>query len=410
MEEIIERCAGLDVHQAELTACARVPDAEGNTVEQIRGYGTTTPDLLELLDWLKALGITHVAMESTGVYWKPIYYVLEDDFEILLVNAAHIKHVPGRKTDTIDAAWIAQLLAHGLLRGSFVPPKPIRELRDLTRYRRVLMEDRTREINRLHKLLEDAGVKLATVVSDVMGVSGRQMMRALIAGENNPEALADLAKRRLRSKIPRLHKALTARFSDHHAFLLDRMLRRIEEIEADIDAISERIEAKIAPFGKEVELLDSIPGIGRIAAQVIIAEIGVDMARFPTPQHLASWAGVCPGQNESAGKRMSAKTTKGPRWLKTVLVEGAHAVAKSKGTYLSERYRQLARRRGTKKAIVAVAHDNLATVWQLLSTGESYREAGSEVVLSGAEELAKKRAIRQLQSLGYSVTLKSLPR
>ena len=301
VEEIIERCAGLDVHQAELTACARVPDVEGNTVEQVRGYGTTTPDLLELLDWLQALGITHVAMESTGVYWRPIYYVLENDFEVLLVNAAHIKHVPGRKTDTIDAAWIPQLLAHGLFKGSFVPPKPIRELRDLTRYRRVLMDDRTREINRLHKLLEDAGVKLATVVSDVMGVSGREMMRALIAGQDDPEVLADLAKRRLRSKIPRLHKALTARFSDHHTFLLDRMLRRIEDIEADIDAISERVEAKIAPFGKEVELPDSIPGNGRIAAQVIIAEIGVDMSRFPTARHVALWAGVCPGLNESAG-------------------------------------------------------------------------------------------------------------
>jgi transposase len=272
------------------------------------------------------------------------------------------------------------------------------------------LNERTREVNRIHKLLEDAGVKLSTYVSDVMGVSGREMMRALIDGENDPDALADLAKRRLRSKIPHLRKALTGRFEDHHAFMLSRMLRRIEELESDIEAISERIEAEIDPFSKEVELLDTIPGVGKIAAQVIVAEIGVDMAQFPTPAHLASWAGVCPGQNESAGKRKSANTTNGSKWLRTVLIEGANAVAKSKGTYLSERYRQLARRRGKKKATVAIAHEILTAAWQLLSTDEPYRDSGSEVVLTRAQETAKDRAIRRLHDLGYLVTLKPVPK
>lgn len=408
MEQIIERCAGLDVHQAELTACVRVPDREASTMEVIETFGTTTPDLLALLDWLEGLGVTHVAMESSGVYWKPIYYVLEGHFELLLVNAAHIKHVPGRKTDTIDAAWIAQLLAHGLLKASFVPPKPIRKLRDLTRYRKALINERTREINRLHKVLEDAGVKLSSVASDVMGVSGRQMMRALIGGESDPQLLADLAKRRLRSKLPQLRKALTAHFDGHHSFLLEHMLARIEDVEADIDALCERIEAEIAPFERQVELLCTIPGVARRAAEVIVAEIGVDMERFPTADHLASWAAVCPGQRESAGKRKSAKTRAGPTWLRTVLIECANSVVKSKGTYLSERYRQVARRRGHKKAIVAVAHKILTTAWHLLTNDEPYVDPGPEFLRSMTAHKIRQRSIRQLQGLGYVVTLEPL--
>jgi transposase len=375
LEQILDRCCGVDVHQAEVTACVRVLEAGGQTVESVRSFGTTTPDLLALRDWLSSAGVTHVAMESTGVYWKPVYYILEDEFELLLVNAAHIKHVPGRKTDVIDSAWIAQLLAHGLLRASFVPPKPIRRLRDITRYRKALIEERTREVNRAHKLLEDAGVKLATVATDVMGTSWRAMMEALIAGVKDPEAMAEMARTSLRRKLPQLRKALTVRFEDHHAFMLTRILAHIDSVDADIEALSDRIEGEIAPFEREIELLCTIPGVGRRSAQVIVAEIGPDMTQFPSAAHLASWAGICPGQNESAGKRKAARTRRGSRWLRGALTECGHAAARARGTYLSERYRQVIRRRGKKKAIVAVGHDILTTAWYLLSrnspTGKS---------------------------------------
>jgi transposase len=407
VETIIARCCGLDVHKARLTACVRLLE-RGRVVELVESFGTTTPDLLALRDWLGSLGVTHVAMESTGVYWKCVYYALEDDFELLLVNAQHIKHVPGRKTDTIDAAWIAKLLAHGLLRGSFVPPKPIRRLRDLTRYRKALIEERSRAVNRLHKILEDAGVKLACVATDVMGVSGRAMMRALIAGEADPQALAELAKGRLRVKLPELRKALEGRFGAHHAFLLERMLAHIEDLESDIEAICGRIEEEIAPFEAAVELLRSIPGVQRRAAEVIVAEIGTDMGRFPTAQHLASWAGVCPGQRESAGKRKSGKTRKGSKWLRATLVECARAASRSRESYLSERYRQIARRRGDKKATVAVAHEILTAAWHMLATGELYREAGPAPLRERAVERARNRAIRQLERLGHKVALEPL--
>jgi len=296
METMIARCCGLDVHKARLTACVRML-VDGTVSELVESFGTTSSDLLALRDWLLAHQVTHVAMESTGVYWKCVYYMLEDDFELLLVNARHIKHVPGRKTDTIDAAWIAQLLACGLLRPSLVPPRPIRELRDLTRYRKALIYERGRAVNRLHKLLEDAGVKLSCVATDVMGVSGRQMMRALIDGQADAEALAELAKGKLRAKLPALRKALEGRFTAHHAFLLERILAHIEALEDDIEAISARVEEQIAPFEQAVQLLRTIPGVERRSAEVIIAETGGDMSRFPTAAHLASWAGVCPGQN-----------------------------------------------------------------------------------------------------------------
>ena len=410
MEELIERCAGLDVHQAELTACVRVPDAEGRTLQIVQEFGTTTPDLLALADWLRSHRVTHVAMESSGVYWKPVYYVLEQEFTVLLVNAQHIKHVPGRKTDVIDAAWIAQLLAHGLLRGSFVPPPPIHELRDLTRYRKVLTDERNREVNRIHKLLQDAGVKLATVATDIMGVSGRAMMRAPVEGQADPGALADLARGRLRAKLPALRKALTGRFRDHHAFLLERMLAHVVDLESDIEAVQEGIEAAVAPFAAQVEALDGITGVGRIAAQATLGEIGVDMSVFPSDAHCASWAAICPGQNESAGKRKSAKTRKGSKWLRGMLIECAHAASQSKGTYLSERYRQLARRRGKKKAIAAVAHEILLAAYRVLSTGEPYRDRGPDVVRTEADEAAKRKALTQLHRLGYSVTLTPIPR
>jgi transposase len=408
MELLIACCCGIDVHQARLTACVRML-RDGETVELIESFGTTTPDLLALRDWLLGLGVTHVAMESTGVYWRSPYYVLEDSFEMLLVNAAHIKHLPGRKTDTIDAAWIAQLLAHGLLRGSFVPPKPIRRLRDLTRYRKALIGERTRMVNRLHKVLEDAGVKLAIVATDVMGVSGRAMMHALIDGQADPDALSQLAKGKLRVKLPELRKALTGRFEEHHAFLLERMLAHIEELEADIQAVSEKIEEQIAPFEPAVELLSTIPGVQRRAAEVIIAETGADMSRFPTPGHLASWAGLCPGQNESAGKRKSGKTRKGSKWLRMTLTESARAASRTRNSHLSERYRQLARRRGDKKAIIAIAHEILTLTWQLLSTDQPYRDPGPTRLHQHDQDLARRRAIRQLERLGHSVTLQPLP-
>lgn len=407
MEQLIERCAGIDVHQGELRVCARVPATRGKaqTVEIVQSFGTTTPDLLVLHKWLSELGVTHVAMESTGVYWKAPFYTLEGQFQVMLVNSNHVKHVPGRKTDTIDAAWLAQLLAHGLLRPSFVPPPRVRELRDLTRYRKALIGERTREVNRIHKVLEDAGVKLAVVASDVMGVSGREMLRALVAGVSDPEVLADLARGKLRSKLPALAKALTSRFREHHAFQLGRMLAHVEELEVDIEALSQRIRLVIAPFETMVELLMTIPGVGRRAAEVILAEVGPDMSVFPTPGHLASWAGICPGQRESAGKKKSSKTRKGSPSLRTVLVECAYAVSRSKGTYLSERFRQVRRRRGETRAIVAVAHDILTTAWWLISTGKPYVDPGPETLRRQTEDQTRQRAMRQLERLGFEVTL-----
>jgi transposase len=408
METMIARCCGLDVHKASVRACVRLL-VDGVVRELIETFGTTTSDLLALRDWLMAHEVTHVAMESTGVYWKCVYYVLEDDFELLLVNAQHIKHVPGRKTDTIDAAWIAQLLACGLLRGSLVPPPRIRELRDLTRYRKALIYERSRAVNRLHKLLEDAGVKLACVATDVMGASGRAMMHALINGNADADALAELAKGKLRKKLPALRKALEGRFGAHHAFLLERMLARIEDLEDDIDAICARVEEQIGPFEAAIELLRTIPGVERRTAEVIIAETGGDISAFPTAGHLASWAGVCPGQRESAGKRKSARTRKGSPWLRATLIESARAASRSKGTYLGERYRRLARRRGDKKAIIAIAHDILTATWHMLTTGEIYRELGPAIVSERDADNARRRAIRQLERLGHKVTLQPLP-
>ncbi len=408
MQTMIARVCGLDVHKAQLTACVRLL-VNGVVSEVIQTFGTTTSDLLALRDWLAAHGVTHVAMESTGVYWKCVYYMLEDEFELLLVNATHIKHVPGRKTDTIDAQWIAQLLACGLLRGSLVPPKPIRELRDLTRYRKALIYERGRAVNRLHKVLEHAGVKLACVATDVMGVSGRAMMRELIEGHADADALAELAKGKLRKKLPELRKALVGRFRTHHAFMLERMLAHIDVLEDDIAALSARIEEQISPFATKVQLLCTIPGVQQRTAEVIIAETGGDMSAFPSAKHLASWAGVCPGQRESAGKRKSSKTRKGSPWLRATLIESARGAARTKESYLSERYRQLARRRGDKKAIIAIAHEILTASYHMLSTGELYRETGPAPLREHAAERARNRAIKQLERLGHKVILEPLP-
>jgi transposase len=341
---LLERCAALDVHQASVSVCVRAPGEGDHRREFNERFGATAPDLLALCDWLRGHGVTHVAMEGTGVYWKPVYYALEGEFELLLVNAAHVKQVPGCKTDTKDAAWLCQLVECGLLRASFVPPKPIRELRDLTRCRKTLIADRASEANRLHKLLEDAGVKLSSVASNVLGVSGRLMLEALCQGTNDPVALAELARGRLRSKLPALQRALESRFRNHHAFLVAQILGHLDYLDEAIAACSARIEEQIAPFAPALTLLESIPGVGRRNAEVIVAEIGADMSVFPSSRHLASWAKLSPGNNESAGKRKSGTTGTGSPWLRSALVESALAATRTRGVierllHLMDRWR-----------------------------------------------------------------------
>jgi len=404
MEMVVERCAGIDVHQAELTVCVRTPGGDGQRVEEIEAFGTTTPDLLALSDWLAARGVTQVAMEGTGVYWKPVYAVLEEGFDLWLVNAQHVKNVPGRKTDTKDAAWLCRLLECGLLRKSFVPPPPIRELRDLTRYRKALIRERASEVNRLHKVLEDAGVKLASVASDVLGVSGRLMLEALVAGTSDPEALAQLAKGKLRAKLPALRKALAARFRDHHGFLVAQMLAHLDGLEEAIAQPSERIAERLAPEAGALRLLTSIPGVQLRTAEVVIAEIGTDMTRFPTSRHLASWAGICPGNNVSAGKRKHGRITKGSQWLRAALIEAALAATHAKG-YLQMKCRRVKARRGHERAVVAVAHALLEIIHRLLSTGELSPDLGDQYFERREAENLVRRAVRQLERLGHRVTL-----
>jgi transposase len=407
MERLIERVCGLDVHKQTVAACVRVPASKGTRAQHVRTFGTTAAELLALRDWLEAHGVTHVAMESTGVYWKPIYYVLEERFACLVVNAAHVKQVPGRKTDIKDCEWIAQLLEHGLLRGSFVPPAPIRELRDLTRYRKVLIQDRTREANRLHKLLEDAGIKLASVATDVLGVSGRAMLDALVHGTTDPDVLAELARGKLRAKLPALRQALAGRFRPHHAFLVSQLLAHLDYLDEMITTLSERIEAAIAPFAEELARLDTIHGVARRTAEVLIAELGVDMRQFPSDRHLASWAGLCPGNNESAGKHKSGKTRRGNRWLRTALTEAALAAIRTSNSAFAARYRRIMRHRGHKKAVTAVAHTMLVTAYHLLARRTTYQELGADYFDRRHAERVTRRAVQALERQGYRVTLES---
>jgi transposase len=373
--DIVDRCcAGLDVHKKSVVACVRRAGPEGPPQTSIRTFGTMTADLLALADWLAAEGVTRVAMESTGVYWKPVYHLLEDRFTLLLVNAQHIKKVPGRKTDVKDAEWIAQLLQYGLLSSSFVPPPPVRELRDLTRQRTQLTRDRATVVNRVQKVLEDANIKLASVASDPLGVSGRAMLRALIAGQEDPDVLAELARARLRGKIPQLKAALHGRVTDHHRFLLRTLLNQIESLEAMIAQYDDQIGLVMAPFVAAARRLKTIPGVGQASAEVIVAEIGTDMSRFPTAAHLSSWAGLCPGNDQSAGKRRSGKTTKGSQWLRAALVQVAWAAVHSKATIYGATYSRLARRLGKKKALVAVAHKILGLIHKLLKDQVDYVE------------------------------------
>jgi transposase len=407
MERVYERCCALDVHKAQVTACVHVPDQRGVRSELCAEFSTMTAELLGLRDWLKGLGVTHVAMEATGVYWKPVYYLLEDDFELLLVNAQHVKNVPGRKTDVKDAQWLCQLLEHGLVKSSFVPPKPIRELRDLTRYRKSLVWERAREANRLHKVLEDANIKLDCVASRPFGASGKAMLKELCLGNNDPVALADLAKGKLRAKLPLLRQALEGRFREHHALLVSHLLAHVEYLDETIGQLSSEIEERMRPFEHKRELLCSIPGVAERTAEVIIAELGPDMDRFPTHRHAASWAAVCPGHDESAGKRRSGKTRKGDSWLRTALIEAAQSAAgRTKDTYLHSQYLRVKRRRGHRKAIVAVAHSILVASYYILRDGVPYEELGADYfVRREDQERLTKRLVRQLEKLGQSVTL-----
>ena len=404
MEQVIERCCGLDVHKQTVVACVRVPGPDGTRVQQVRTFGTTAAELLTLRDWLEAQAVTQVAMESTGIYWKPIFYVLEEAFTCVLANAAHIAQVPGRKTDVKDCAWIAQLLEHGLIRASFIPPPPVRELRDLTRYRKAVIQDRSRAANRLHKVLEDAGIKLASVATDVLGVSGRAMLTALVEGTTDPGVLADLARGTLRRKLPALRQALAGRFRPHHGFLVGLLLAHLDYLDEAIATLSTQIEAAITPFAAMVTRLDSIPGVSQRTAEVLIAEIGVDMRVFPTAGHLASWAGVCPGNNESAGKHRSGRPRPGNRWLRMTLIEAALAASRT-STALGARYRRVMRHRGHHKAVIAVAHAMLVIAYHLLSRETTYHELGADYFDRHQTDRLRRRAVQTLQRQGYRVTL-----
>src|SRR2546425_4263577 len=405
MHPIIERCAGLDVHQATVTATVRTPDGHGSRHAITETFGTTTAALLTLRDWLQAHGVTHVAVESTGVYWKPVYYVLEDQFTLLLVNAQHLKQVPGRKTDVQDSGWIAQLLECGLLRSSLVPPPAIRYLRELTRYRRHQSRERTREVNRLHKVLEDAGVKLSSVATDVMGASGRAMFEALLKGTNDPIVLADLAQGRLRNKLPALREALAGHFGPPHRFLLGQILAKIDFLDEAITQLIQEIDRVITPFETMLANLDTIPGVNRKAAVTIVAESTGDMSRFATAGHLCSWSAICPGHNESAGKRRSGRTRRANRYLREVLTECGLSASRANNTALQARYFRGKRHAGHKKAVVATGHQILEIAYYIMRDGVTSQELGADYFDRRHRERSIRQHVRHLEALGYRVTL-----
>ena len=405
MEIIYTTCCGLDVHKRSVAPCVRRLEAGGRLHQETRTFGAMTQDIMEMADWLAAEGVTHAAMESTGVFWKPIYNLLEDRFSLLLVNARHVKHVPGRKTDVQDCQWLAQLLQCGLLKASFIPERPQRQLRELTRHRSQLVAERARVANRIHKVLEDANIKLGAVATDILGASGRDMLRALIAGGKMPQEMAELARRQLRAKLPQLSLALEGQVTDHHRFMLKGLMDHLEYLEQQIEHFSRRIEEVSRPFGPALEAVASLPGFDQRSAQNVVAEIGAEMAQFPSEHHLSSWAGVCPGSNESGGKRKSGKTTKGNRWLRTALVQGAWAASRKKGSYFQAQYRRLAPRRGKKRAALAVAHSLLVVIFHMVKTGSSYKELGGDYF----DKLNQKRLVpyflKRLTDLGYQVSL-----
>lgn len=411
MEVLHERCCGLDVHQKTVVACLLTPGvtpgARGQPHREVRTFGTMTDDLLALADWLAAAGCTHVAMESTGVLWKPVYNLLEGGFELVLVNAHHVKQVPGRKTDVRDCEWLADLLRHGLLRASFVPERPQRELRELTRYRTAKVRERSREVQRLQKTLEGANLKLAAVVSSIMGKSARRMLAALVAGDGavNPAALAALAEGTLRTKRADLERALVGSFGSHQRFLVAEHLAQLDHLDETIDRLSQEIAERLRPFEHALVQLEAIPGVGRRTAEGLLAEVGPTVGRFPTAAHLASWAGLCPGNHESAGKRLSGRTRKGNPWLRTALVEAAHAAARTKRSYLAAQYRRLAARRGGKRAAIAVAHTILVTAYCLLKHGTVYQDLGPLYFDQRDRQHVERRLVRRLEALGHTVTL-----
>jgi transposase len=439
MEIVYERCCGLDIHKKTVVACLITPDANGQRHKQVRTFRTLTADLLAFHDWLAGAGCTHVAMESTGVYWRPIFNLFEGDFTLLLVNAAHIKAVPGRKTDVRDAEWIADLLQHGLLTASFIPPAEQRELRELTRHRTSLVEDRARVVNRLQKVLEDTNIKLGDVATDILGKSARAMLEALLAGQTDPKVLAELARGRLRAKRAELEQALVGLIKPHHRFLLTELLVQIDSLEEAITRVSHEIATHMRAqelvesdqpehldtpsdppadqskpkspltWALAIALLCTIPGIGRRTAEGILAEIGLTMGRFPSAAHLASWAGMCPGNQESAGKRLSGRTRKGNPWLRLLLVEAAHAAAHTKHTYLSAQYHRLTARRGKKKAVVAVGHTILVIIYHVLQEQQPYAELGDNYFDERERHAIEKRLVRRLERLGYEVALTPAP-
>ena len=405
MEAVVERCAGLDVHQGTVVVCVLLGAAGRKPRKEVRTFATVTADLVALRDWLKALGVTHVGMESTGVYWKPVYAVLEGHFELIVGNAHHIKAVPGRKTDVKDAEWIADLVRHGLVRASFVPPPAIRELRDLVRLRRSLSEGLTTERNRTLKLLETANIKLASVASEVFGVSGMAMLRALVGNAATPEQMADLARGKLRRKLTPLARALEGRLTEHHRFVLDLHLRRMVAIEADLATLDARIEAQIEPFQRQRALLRQIPGVDDRVAATIIAEIGVDMSVFGNAMRLASWAGVCPGNYESAGKQRRGTTRRGNVHLKTALVTAAIGASRRKGSYYKDKYHRLKARRGYLRAAVAIAHKILVAAYHMLASGAPFRDLGEAFLDQQARRRTTTNLVRRLNTLGYDVML-----
>ncbi|HZA25123.1 MAG TPA: IS110 family transposase [Dehalococcoidia bacterium] len=400
MRVLYQRCCGLDVHKESVMACVLTPEGK-----QIRKFGAMTKDLLMLSDWLTTFQVTHVAMESTGVFWQPIYNLLEEEFTVWVVNARHIKNVPGRKTDVKDAEWIADLLSHGLLSPSFIPGRAQRELRELVRYRRRLIQNRAQVVNRIQKVLEAANIKLDCVASDVMGASGRAMLRAMAAGETNADVLADLAKGKLRDKIPFLKEALRGQIGPHQRFMLSSHLRVLDAITLELEELDREVATRMRPNEETIERLDSIPGVGRRSAEELLAETGTDMSQFPTPAHLASWAKVSPGNNESAGKRQSGRTGRGNPWIKAALTEAAQAAAKTKDKYFAAQYRRLAPRRGKKRAIAAVAHSILVSIYHMLRDNVAYQELGGDYFDARDRLAIVRRAARRIEGLGYKVAL-----
>jgi transposase len=407
MRIVYPRCCGLDVHKKTITACVLIRDAASDDQQEIRRFGTMTRDLLELADWLHSSQVTHVAMESTGVYWKPVWNILESQFEVVLVNAQHIKAVPGRKTDIKDCQWIADLLQHGLLRGSFVPPPPIRRLRDLTRLRTSLRQDHTTVANRMQKILEDANIKLASVASDWLGVSGRAILAQLLAGEEDATKLAELSRRRLRAKLPQMQLALHGRMTAHHRWMLRVLWEQLEFLEAQLAKLDAQIHEQVRPYEDAIALCTTIPGIEAVAAANLIAEIGVNMDQFPSAQHLASWAGMCPGNHESAGKRLSGTPRKGNAWLRRSLCQAAWAASHTKATYLAARFRRLAARKGKKRALVAVGHSILVSVYHMLKTKRPYCELGADYLDRIKADQLKRYFLKRLEQLGVQVSVQN---